>query len=347
MIFRSNRASSYKLAPQLKFYDSMNASWQPFYMFSHFENLRSDYCNTDTDGLRFNYYNGKFNSIFDEVHERESGIIIGNSTAFGEGTSSDSMTISNILSESTYRKYYNLCIRGFNGYQEIILFLNVFKRLKRLKEIVIITGINDAILPEYIKSYSTKISPIYGLDQFKQSMVKTTSGWKIRILKNILSPFLPNRAWNKMNKLNFFDELLKSNPSKNYNIDYNEIIFNSISNNLAIWKMIASSLKINIKIFLQPICKWTKKKLTTEEEIILKDEIKNKKIKKIFEIADLEKYKIMNNIFSDLCYKNDLFYFDLNQIIKNSEHENKWLFNGNFHISDLGTKIFVNEIIKR
>ena len=90
-----------------------------------------------------------------------------------------------------------------------------------------------------------------------------------------------------------------------------------------------------------------KKKLTTEEEIILKDEIKNKKIKKIFEIADLEKYKIMNNIFSDLCYKNDLFYFDLNQIIKNSEHENKWLFNGNFHLSDLGTKIFVNEIIKR
>ena len=62
-----------------------------------------------------------------------------------------------------------------------------------------------------------------------------------------------------MNKLNFFDELLKRNPTKNFNIDYNEIIFNSISNNLAIWKMIASSLKINIKIFLQPICKWTKK----------------------------------------------------------------------------------------
>ena len=103
MIFRSKRASSYKLV-QLKFYDSMNASWKPFYMFSHFEDLRSDYCNTDADGLRFNSYNGRFNSIFDEVHERESGIVIGNSTAFGEGTSSDSITISNLLSESITKK---------------------------------------------------------------------------------------------------------------------------------------------------------------------------------------------------------------------------------------------------
>ena len=39
-------------------------------------------------------------------------------------------------------------------------------------------------------------------------MFRSTSGWKIRVLKNILSP-LPYRAWNKMNKLNFFDELLK------------------------------------------------------------------------------------------------------------------------------------------
>ena len=158
-------------------------------MFSHFEDLRSDYCNTDADGLRFNSYNGRFNSIFDEVHERESGIVIGNSTAFGEGTSSDSITISNLLSEVYHRKYYNLCVRGFNGYQEIILFLNIFKRLKKLKEIIVITGINDAILPEYIKSFSTKISPIYGQDQFEQSMFRSTSGWKIRVLKNILSPF--------------------------------------------------------------------------------------------------------------------------------------------------------------
>ena len=49
----------------------------------------------------------------------------------------------------------------------------------------------------------------------------------------------------------------------------------------------------------------------------------------------------MNNIFNNLCYKNDLFYFDLNQIIQNSEYENKWLFNGNFHLSDLGAQFLL------
>ena len=347
MIFKSQRHTSYKLAPQLKFYDSMNSSWRPFYMFSHFENLRSDYCNTDINGLRFNFFKDNLKSIFDEVDERETGVIVGNSTAFGEGTSSDSKTISSLLTKYTKRKYYNLCVRGFNGQQEIILFLNMFKNFKNLKEIIVITGINDAILPEYIKSTSSKIVPIYGQDQFERSMSDINMGWKIRIIKKILSPFFPHRAWNKMNKLNLISELSKKNQIKDYAKNYDEIIFDSISCNLSIWKMIAESLKINIKIFLQPICEWTKKQLTPEEKTIFNDEIKNKKIKKIFEIANLEKYELMNNIFKDLCNRNSMFFFDLNSNIEMIENRNKWLFNGNFHLSDLGSETFTSEIIKK
>ena len=46
----------YKLAPQTKFYDSMGANWKSFVMFNHFPNLRSKYCNTDINGLRFNNF---------------------------------------------------------------------------------------------------------------------------------------------------------------------------------------------------------------------------------------------------------------------------------------------------
>ena len=348
MIFKSNREISYKLAPQLKFYDSMNPSWKNFYMFSHLSNLRGKVCNTDEEGLRFNTCNSKFKSIFDDTNKKDTGIVVGNSTAFGEGVSADEKTISNLLTQSTGRKYYNLCVRGFNGYQEILLFLDNLKKIKKLQQIVVITGINDAILPEYINSASSKFSPIYGQDLFINCMNDASIGWKLKILKKILSPFLPNKDWNKMNKLNFVYEM-QNNKSKikKLSLDYNETIYNSLSNNLKIWKMISIGLKINVKIFLQPICKWTKKELSQEEELIFKDEIKNVKIKKIFEIANLKKYQLMDNIYRDLCGKNELYYFDLNKAIESNNNEKNWLFNGNFHLSDLGTETFAYEIEKR
>ena len=102
----------YKLAPQTKFYDSMAANWKPFIMFSQFPNLRSKFCNTDVNGLRFNNYNYKNNfvSIFDENTKtnKKKAVIVGNSFSFGEGATSDSQTISNLLSENSDYHFYNL-----------------------------------------------------------------------------------------------------------------------------------------------------------------------------------------------------------------------------------------------
>ena len=89
----------YKLAPQAKFYDSMAADWKPFVMFSQFPSIRSKYCNTDMFGLRYNNFNDETNfsnSIFEQNIDpnKKNAVLIGNSIAFGEGTTSDSKTIS-------------------------------------------------------------------------------------------------------------------------------------------------------------------------------------------------------------------------------------------------------------
>ena len=54
MIFRNKNKIKYSLAPQTKFYDSMAAKWKPFVMFNQYPNIRSEFCNTDKYGLRFN-----------------------------------------------------------------------------------------------------------------------------------------------------------------------------------------------------------------------------------------------------------------------------------------------------
>ena len=188
--------TKYKLAPQTKFYDSMGANWKPFIMFSQFPNLRSKFCNTDVNGLRFNEYSdkNKSNSIFEESlnENKKKAVIIGNSFSFGEGASSDSQTISSLLSKNSNYHFYNLSGRGFSGFQEITNFFLHLNHLKNIKKIIVISGCNDAFLPYYKNTYENFLEPTHGYKLFKSSMKKTARSWKNKFIKFLLGSFLKN-----------------------------------------------------------------------------------------------------------------------------------------------------------
>ena len=55
----------YKIAPQLKDYDSLPTDWKPYTMFRQASNFSSESVNTDEMGQRFNFdKNGKNVAIF-------------------------------------------------------------------------------------------------------------------------------------------------------------------------------------------------------------------------------------------------------------------------------------------
>ena len=134
------KSVKYSLAPQLEFYDSLRLSfsWKPFIMFGNFSNIRNKYCNTDSFGLRYNNFDNEKNykninnSIFDEnlTSNKEEAVLIGNSVAFGWGSTSDQNTISSLLNKNTKFHFYNLGVTGFSGFQEIIQFLSLQKKIK-------------------------------------------------------------------------------------------------------------------------------------------------------------------------------------------------------------------------
>ena len=64
-------------------------------MFMNSPNFRSEVCNTDIYGLRFNS-KLKFNpgnSIFSQVTDEDKSVMIGSSTTFGVGSTLDKNTI--------------------------------------------------------------------------------------------------------------------------------------------------------------------------------------------------------------------------------------------------------------
>ena len=108
----------YKLAPQLEIYDSIGTEWVPNIMFTQSKNFRSEICNTDCYGLRYN--NNKDldskSSIFDEVSSKEKCVLIGSSNVFGIGSTLDKNTLASLLSENTDYHFYNLGIMSCNGF---------------------------------------------------------------------------------------------------------------------------------------------------------------------------------------------------------------------------------------
>ena len=105
-------------------------------MFTQTSNFRSEIVNTDCCGLRFNEKPNLNQSIFDEKITGKKSVLIGGSTAFGVGSSSDQKTISSLLSNSPDYHFYNLGGRAFNGFQELILYQSLVGKLNGIEKIV-------------------------------------------------------------------------------------------------------------------------------------------------------------------------------------------------------------------
>ena len=343
----------YYLEPQTKYYDSMGANWKPFVMFSQYPNLRSKYCNTDKFGLRFNNIANDIknnNSIFDQNFDKtkELAVIVGGSFAFGEGSSKDQHTISNILSNNTKFNFLNLAGRGYSGYQEIMIFLSHIQKLKEVKKILIISGLNDLILSDYIKNYDQHTGPIFGHDLFISRM-REPAGWKGKILKKLFGSFFSNTDWSKINRLNFYNELFKSKKKEDFfssqdNKDNNSYL-NLIEKNLTIWSFISKGLNIPINFILQPTSIWQEKILSSTEQELFSLAEKVKSHKDVYKNINSEKYLILKKKIELLAGTLKFNFFDLNKSLREKKIRDT-LYVDKVHMNDLGYKTVSSEIIK-
>ena len=342
--------TKYLLAPQMKFYDSMGADWKPFIMFNHFPNIRSRYCNTDKDGLRYNNYNDKINisnSIFEQEldQNKKNAIITGGSFAFSEGATSDSKTIASFLSKESDYNFINLAGRGFTGYQEIIIFMSHLNKIKNIKKIVILSGLNDLVLSRYVQNYDAVSGPIFGYDLFIAKM-KETAGWKNKVFKFIFGKFFdPNINWNEINSLNWRNELFKKKKEINKIIDNDEKLENTLDRNLMIWSIISKGMNLSIDYVLQPTSIWQEKILSNEEEKILKESDKLPEIKKVHKSVTLDNYNYLKKMLQSLTKKYNINFIDCNEILKKKNLKN-YMYVDKVHMNDDGYQLISQELIR-
>jgi len=339
----------YELAPQTKFYDSMGAHWKPFVMFNHFPNIRSSYCNTDKDGLRYNNYNKTniLNSIFEQKLDtnKKNAVLMGGSLAFGEGATSDGKTIASFLSKESNYNFINLAGRGFSGYQEIIIFMSYLSKIKNIEKVVILSGLNDLVLNTYIKNYDGVFGPIFGYDVFISKMEEAT-GWKNKVFKFLFGKFFdPNTNWSEINSLNWKKELFQRKVKVNNIANNDEKLENTFDRNLMIWSIISKGMNLSIDYVLQPISIWQEKILSNEEEKIFKESDKLEEIKKVYKSVTLDKYIYLRTMLQSKAKKYNINFIDCNEILKKKDLKN-WIYVDKVHVNDVGYQLISQELIK-
>tara|TARA_Y100000768_G_scaffold236346_1_gene178743 strand:- start:938 stop:1927 length:990 start_codon:yes stop_codon:yes gene_type:complete len=320
----------YKIAPQMQTYNNLEIKWKPFIMSMQETKFRSEIVNTDDLGLRFNDQKiTKF--IFDRENQpgKKYGAIIGSSSVFGVGCSRDSLTIPSLLSESAEYNYFNLGVRSYSGFQEIILFNSLLSNLKKIEEVIILSGVNDLFLHYYINNYDKFLGPMFFLNQFNENM-------------STISPSLKKYLIDSFSNLFF-----KSKPdNKNLKNNLNRSIFEVIERNLCCWANIKSGMKIKLSYFLQPMANWCRRELSDEENIIFNELDKGSLItNNCLSSMNLEIYYEYKNFLIETCKKLNINFFDCNEYLSDKEFNKKWLFVDRVHLTDLGNEI-MSQFIK-
>ena len=284
-------------------------------------------------------------------NKKDGAAIVGNSLSFGEGQSCDEKTISSVLSSQTKYNFYNFSGRGFSGFQEIVNFLVFKNKVKNLKKIIVISGLNDSILPFFVKKYNSYLTPTFGYEKFSKVMNNASRGWKNTMIKFFLNKFLKknDEFWLRVNSLNWKDEINHKNDmiemedTRNTEEKMQEIF----TRNINIWSSLAKGMNVDIDYILQPVGSWCKSIQTNEEKKIFFEEDEIPALKKVYKHVEKDKYEKVKKILKDCLKKESINFIDINEDFNKIEYSDKWLFTSKFHLTDLGSQITSENIINK
>jgi hypothetical protein len=332
----------YYLVPQMKFYDQITCDYEPFLMFFNKKNFRSNFVNTDTQGFRLNIYQKKKVKVMD-LYNKEVSIVLGGSTVFGFGSTNDKNTISSILTDKTGKIFLNFGATAFNSKQEFILFINYFKKFKKIKNVIIISGINDLFLN--INNYPKNSESFF----FKENYTLAFNLYKIRnnISKKLLYFAYKNIKSKYVNpvELKLKDFFIKRKKVKK------KINFNNLKNNYKstfnLWDALSKKLEFKMYFFLQPIPTWSNKKLSSEEKVLFSilDNSDDEAHLMLNKIAQIENHSLYLKILKKCAVDNNIFFKDLNEQLKSNSQDSSWLFVDRVHMTDLGYSKVSNIIL--
>ena len=327
----------YDICPQMEVYDRIGIDWQPYVMFSSTPHHQSDVVNTDRFGLRNTIFNGKVLTIDCVKNYQSCSIVIGGSTVFGIGSTSDHFTIPSILSDYARTPCINLGGRAYNSTQELTIFTRYATQFPKIDNVLILSGLNNL----YLSMFDESIHPSFFFSKvFNESMKHGTLTLQRKILKYILNPIYGSTLdYNKMTVSDLRDALFKFGQKKISRTTFAKKIdipraIKAVREDLYIWQRLSESMHFNVHYILQPVPSWAQKKLSTEEVQLFDfldhqtNALGDQKI-----LSSSETYTEYRASLECVCKDLKINFSDANHWIGQT---NDWLFVDRAHLTDNG-----------
>jgi hypothetical protein len=340
----------YNIFPQMIQYDSMaSGTYVPYAMLAgpcSYKNIR---INTDKHGFRITQNDTNLYKVEDIEKYDEINILVGGSTTFGVGSTSDSSTISSIVSKKNKEVWLNLGIRGCNSFQEIIHLNRILYKANKVKRIVFLSGVNDLYLrlvndsfTDFDFGFGTKFSSIAAFHPFRQALsvffasIFNTEPQNIvdkNLFEMTLWPFFKSKYLDiKNERLYTLEEKI-------------ELYLQLYKRNFELYKGLSKAYNCEVHFIFQPLLFWSGKKISQNEELVIQylDELQKSdywgEVKKQLSDQNVN-IKIHENLKA-LSTKLEFTYFNSNDLFKDITED---CFVDSVHLTDFGNKLIADYI---
>lgn len=305
------------------FVDRGEMRWLPYLMFFHRNNYRSRTVNTDRLGFRHGFGpDGPLSTSSDLSGFPAVNLLVGSSTALGIGSTSDTATISSMLTRRSPRvPWLNFGGCGYSTTQEFLLFSLHRHLLGTIDNIVIVTGLNDLAL--------TGLPGLQG----------DFGGF-----------FFSGDFFSKMDELRHEHEKSKRfplRPKSRYRIDPGiapppgervALACAQISRSLDNWRAMADACGARLSFVMQPFSTWVRQQETVEERALFHELDTNgsDSWKLYVPVAGEDVGRRYASGLEKLCTERSIEFLDMNIELAKATSEDQWLFVDRAHFNDTG-----------
>ncbi|MFA4826225.1 MAG: SGNH/GDSL hydrolase family protein [Methanoregula sp.] len=356
----------FTIAPQMKDYLDTAHVHMPYVMHMNRPSVSSPYFSTDSFGFRTTLHQGKPLALSDYYGKQHSGrraALVGDSTSFGVGATSDVNSISSLLNNQTGYTWFNFSGRTFQSTQELILYL--LYRPPDVEKIIILSGINNFDLAyRWFGDIHTYIPP-YHLQNLYQDLLLSPSKNAVvprirKYFRNLTRQLIKGKGLDPgkttpddtrsfcpefiRNRLYYgatvFPDLLKDPSGLTRSLE-------RFRRDMEIWSDITQNgEKCRVTFILQPIAEWNKKTLSPEEKMLF-DLVKQQRGVNWAKVSSYllgneEKYR---SAVKRICQETGIDFIDANDIECFKTEE--WLFLDRYHLTDRGQKIMADVISEK
>ncbi|NDC99955.1 hypothetical protein EB083_04345 [bacterium] len=321
------------IVPQMRDYDElgMRQEWVPHLMYFHPRNVALKSVTTDEFGFR---------NTTGVKPGAPTALLVGGSSVFGIGATSDATTIPSLLNATTKYNWRNFGGRAFNSTQEAIL-VHLSNTRKIDGPIVVMSGANNLTRSQMSGSFSKMFGAFFHQGLFESQMRSAAVGNRVlarQLVAGLLERFGVGR---KQHAQTASQTAQHTRMSKAESYTAMLTVF---ERDCEYFQMLAKHNSTSASFVLQPFAPWVQKSLTTQETELFKllDKEAEGFSRVLSELAERKQQYTQD--LQTICARTGLKFVDLNTAPELQKPE--WLFVDRVHLTDAGYSVVAKLLVR-